>query len=75
MMEYYSSIKKNEILLFVTPCTNLAWRRKWQPTPVFLPRESCGQRSLVGCCPWGRSLIQVKQLSSSMNLEGVMLSE
>ena len=29
-----------------------SWRRKWQPTPVFLPRESCGQRSLVGCCPW-----------------------
>ena len=26
-------------------------RRKWQPTPVFLPRESHGQRSLVGCCP------------------------
>ena len=26
-------------------------RRKWQPTPVFLPRESRGQRSLVGCCP------------------------
>ena len=24
-------------------------RRKWQPTPVFLPRESCGRRSLVGC--------------------------
>ena len=33
----------------------LTWRRKWQPTPVFLPRESCGQRSLVGCCPWGRT--------------------
>ena len=30
------------------------WRRKWQPTPGFLPGESCGQRSLVGCCPWGR---------------------
>ena len=29
-------------------------RRKWQPTPVFLPGESHGQRSLVGCCPWGR---------------------
>ena len=27
-------------------------RRKWQPTPVFLPRESQGQRSLVGCCLW-----------------------
>ena len=30
-------------------------RRKWQPTPVFLPRVSRGQRSLVGCCPWGRT--------------------
>ena len=30
-------------------------RRKWQPTPVFLPRESRGQRSLVGCCLWGHT--------------------
>ena len=30
------------------------WRRSWQPTPVFLPRESHGQRSLQGCSPWGR---------------------
>jgi len=30
------------------------WRRKWQPTPVFLPGESHGQRSLVGCSLWGR---------------------
>ena len=29
------------------------WRRKWQPTPVFLPRTSHGQRSLVGYSPWG----------------------
>ena len=28
--------------------------RKWQPTPVFLPGKSNGQRSLVGYCPWGR---------------------
>ena len=28
------------------------WRRKWQPTPVFLPGESHGQRSLVGYRPW-----------------------
>ena len=28
------------------------WRRKWQPTPVFLPGESQGQRSLVGCHLW-----------------------
>ena len=28
---------------------------KWQPPPVFLPGESQGQRSLVGCCLWGRT--------------------
>ena len=30
-------------------------RRKWQPTPVFLPGESQGQGSLVGCHLWGRT--------------------
>ena len=30
------------------------WRRKWQPTPVFLPGKSHGRRGLVGCSPWGR---------------------
>ena len=33
--------------------TFMHWRRKWQPTPVFLPGESEGQRSLVGCHLWG----------------------
>ena len=31
------------------------WRRKWQPTPVFLPGEAQGWGSLVGCCLWGRT--------------------
>ena len=31
------------------------WRRKWQPTPVFLPEESQGQRRLGGYCLWGRT--------------------
>jgi len=30
------------------------WRRKWQPTPVFLHGKFHGQRSLVGYSPWGR---------------------
>ena len=30
------------------------WRRQWQPIPVLLPGKSHGQRSLVGCSPWGR---------------------
>ena len=31
----------------------IPWRRKWKPTPVFLPGESDGQRSLVGYSSWG----------------------
>ena len=31
----------------------IPWRRKWQPTPVFLPGKSHGQRSLAGYSPWG----------------------
>ena len=34
------------------------WRRKWQPTPVFLPGKSHGQRSLVGYSPWGRKRVR-----------------
>ena len=33
------------------------WRREWQLTPVFLPGEFHGQKSLVGYSPWGRKRI------------------
>ena len=35
--------------------TFMHWRRQWQPTPVFLPGESQGRGSLVGCRLWGRT--------------------
>ena len=35
--------------------TFMHWRRKWQPTPVFLPGESQGWGSLVGCHLWSRT--------------------
>ena len=35
--------------------TFMHWRRKWKPTPVFLPGESQGRGSLVGCRLWGRT--------------------
>ena len=35
----------------------IPWRRKRQPTPVFLPREVHGQRSLAGYSPWGRKSV------------------
>ena len=46
--------------------TFMHWRRKWQPTPVFLPGESQGRQSLVGCHLWGRTESdRLKRLSSS----------
>ena len=39
-------------VLFSNPKGQL-WRRQWQPTPVLLPGKPHGQRSLVGCSPWG----------------------
>ena len=32
---------------------NITWRRKWRPTPIFLPAEFHGQKSLVSYSPWG----------------------
>ena len=48
--------------------TTIHWRRKWQPTPVFLPGEAHGQRSLVGYGPWGR-----KELDTTEQLTHTLL--
>ena len=37
--------------------TFMHWRKKWQPTPVFLPGESQGRGTLVGCRLWGRTRV------------------
>ena len=43
------------------------WRKKWQPTPVFLPGESQGRRSLVGCRLWGHTdRTRLKRLSNEL---------
>ena len=45
------------------------WRRVCQPTSVFLPGETHGQRSLAGCSPWSREeLAMTERLSSSRSL-------
>ena len=41
--------------------TFMLWRRKWQPTPVFLPGESQGRGSLVGCCLWSRTELDMTE--------------
>ena len=43
--------------------TFMHWRRKWQPTPVFLPGESQGQRSLVDCRLWGRTELDTTEVT------------
>ena len=54
-----SAVKKKKICLQYRRCSfdpwigKILWRRKWQPTPVFLPGKSHGQRSLGGYSPWG----------------------
>ena len=42
---------------FIPWVGKIPWRRAWQPTPVFLPGGSHGQRSLVGYSPWDRTLL------------------
>ena len=45
------------------------WRRKCQPTPVFLPRKFHGPRNLVGYSPWGRKKLDTtKQLNNNAPL-------
>ena len=41
------------IVLMYLPIGKIPWRQKWQPTPIFLPGESYGQKSLVSNSPWG----------------------
>ena len=48
-------ILDNRIAYVLKISISYGWRRKWQPTPVFLPGESQGWGSLVGCRPWGHT--------------------
>ena len=48
----------------------IPWRREWQPTPVLLPGEFYGQRSLAGYSPWDhRELDTTEQLTLSLHFQ------
>ena len=56
-------------------CPEDPWRRKWQPSPVFLPGKPHGQRSLAGYSPWGpKELDMNEQLSTHLLALTVSLS-
>ena len=42
------------------------WKRKWQPTPVFFPGKSHGQRALVGYSPWGYKELDTAEHSTGL---------
>ena len=46
---------KHDSVTSLSLFTFMHWRRKWQPTPVFLPGESQGRGSLLGCRLWGHT--------------------
>ena len=50
--------------------TLLHWRKKWQPTPVFLPGESQGRGSLVGCSLWGRTELDMTEVTQQQQQQG-----
>ena len=47
----------------------ILWRRKWQPTPIFLPRKPHTQRSLEGYNPWGCKRVGRNLLTKRQNLQ------
>ena len=55
---------RNDQVTSLSFFTFMHWRRKWQPTPVFLPGESQGQGSLVGCRLWGHTESDTTEVTS-----------
>ena len=50
------------------------WRRKWQPTPVFLPGESQERGNLVGCCLWGRTESDTTEATQQQQNQAISIS-
>ena len=58
-----SRIQLSDFHFSLSLFTFMHWRRKWQPTPVFLPGESQGRGSLVGCRQWGRTELDTTEVT------------
>ena len=70
-----SSCRRHRRHRFDTWVRKILWRRKWQPTPLFLPGESLGQRSLVCYSLWGcNELDTTEQLSLSLPSFAICIS-
>ena len=54
ILQYISVPNQHAVHLKFTQCYISTQRRHWHPTPVLLPGNSQGRRSLLGCSPWGQ---------------------
>ena len=64
-------VAKSQTRLSDFTFTFMHWRRKWQPTPVFLPGESQGQRSLLGCRLWGCTELDTTEATQQQQQQNV----
>ena len=53
------AVQETQDMVFDPWVRKMPWRRKWQPTPVFLPGKSYGQKSLVGYSPLGHKRVRL----------------
>ena len=51
----------------------IPWRKEWQPTAVFLPGESHGQKSLAGYSPWGHRRVRRLSTQHTWEIENISL--
>jgi len=49
----------------------ISWRRKWQPTPVFLPGKCYGQKNMVGYSPWGYKIVGHDLVTKQQHILGL----
>ena len=74
------AVQETQDMVFDPWVRKMPWRRKWQPTPVFLPGKSHGQRSLEVYVPWGHKRVghdlvpRQQQHSNKLRLRSVELS-
>ena len=60
-------VMKSQTRLSNFTFTFMHWRKKWQPTLVFLPEESQGRESLVGCHLWGRTELDTTEVTQQLH--------
>ena len=80
MVGWYCQLKGHDFVQETPSCgfdpwvRKIPWRRAWQPTPVFLPEEPHGQRSLAGYSPWvAKSQTRLKRPSTAQRMYGDIL--